>query len=161
MRFVSIFIISFIFWLILTFSLRLESIATGLVVAGLTTIFFGRFFYRSSYKLLELQRYYWLFLFILVFIKECVKGNIDVAGKILHPRMPVRPAIVRVPVRLESSFARTMLACTITMIPGTIAVDLVYNDLYVHWICMDTDNSEGYSAKITGRFEKYIEKIFE
>ena len=54
-----------------------------------------------------------------------------------------------------------MLANSITMTPGTIAVDIVGDDLFVHWIYVSSEDPEEYSRKIAGRFEKYIKKTFE
>jgi multisubunit Na+/H+ antiporter MnhE subunit len=42
MRQLALFIISFIFWLLLTWSAEPGSLIAGLAVAGITTLFFGR-----------------------------------------------------------------------------------------------------------------------
>jgi multicomponent Na+:H+ antiporter subunit E len=96
-----------------------------------------------------------------VFIWECIKANFDVAYRVLHPGMPIRPGIVKVPLKLRSQFARAMLANSITMTPGTITVDIMGDDLYVHWIYISSTDPAEYSRKISGRFENYIAKIFE
>ena len=56
---------------------------------------------------------------------------------------------------------RAILANSITMTPGTISVDIHDNYLFVHWIYVSSKDIHEYSEKITGRFEKYIQKIFE
>ena len=47
------------------------------------------------------------------------------------------------------------------MTPGTITVDIIDNFIFVHWIYISTDDPEKYSEEVSGRFEKYIKKIFE
>ncbi len=88
-------------------------------------------------------------------------ANFDVAYRVLHPKMPIRPGIVRVPLHLKSPFARTMLANSITMTPGTITVDIVGDNMYVHWIYISSEDPVEYTKKVSGRFENYIKKIFE
>jgi len=113
------------------------------------------------YKFLQPQRYFWFLIYIIILIWECIKANFDVAYRVLHPAMPIKPGIVKIKLELQSEFARAMLANSITMTPGTITVDIVGDDLFVHWIYVSSEDPEQYSRKITGRFEKYIKKTFE
>jgi multicomponent Na+:H+ antiporter subunit E len=85
----------------------------------------------------------------------------DVAYRVLHPRMPIRPGIVKVKTSLKSDMAKMLLANSITMTPGTITVDIIDDDLYIHWIYIKSEDPEVYTGMITGAFEKYIKKIVE
>ena len=161
MRRVALFITSFIFWLLLTWSAEPGSVVVGLAVAGLTTLFFGKYYFHRVAKFLQPQRYFWLVIYLFVFIWECIKANFDVAYRVLHPKMPIKPGIVRVKLDLKSPFARAMLANSITMTPGTIAVDIVGDNMYVHWIYITSEDPVQYTKKVSGRFEIYINKIFE
>jgi multicomponent Na+:H+ antiporter subunit E len=96
-----------------------------------------------------------------VFLWACLKANIDVAYRVLHPAMPIRPGIVKVRTGLKSEFARTLLANSITMTPGTISVDIIGNNLYIHWIYVHSEDPEIYTSLILGQFEKYIKRIVE
>ena len=100
-------------------------------------------------------------IFTFVFVWECLKANFDVAYRVLHPRMPIKPGIVRVELGLKSEIAKTILANSITMTPGTISVDLVDNVLYVHWIYVRSFDPVVYQHEVAGRFEKYIARIFD
>ena len=161
MRYLALFILSFLFWLLLTFDLSLVNLAVGAIAALITSALFGKYFYNSIYKFLQPHRYFWLLIYLAILIWECIKANFDVAYRVLHPAMPIKPGIVKVKLELQSEFARAMLANSITMTPGTISVDIVGDDLYVHWIYVSSEDPEQYSRKITGRFEKYIKKTFE
>jgi len=161
MRYLALFILSFLFWLLLTFDVSPVNLVIGAVAALITSLLFSKHFFEKGYKFLQLQRYFWLLVYMVILIWECVKANFDVAYRVLHPAMPIKPGIVRFKLNLKSEFARTMLANSITMTPGTIAVDIVGDDLFVHWIYVSSEDPEEYSQKIAGRFEKYIKKTFE
>jgi multicomponent Na+:H+ antiporter subunit E len=161
MQRLALFIISFIFWLLLTWSAEPGSLLVGLAVGGLTTFFFGRYFFHNAGRLIQPHRYYWFTIYLFIFIWECLKANFDVAYRVLHPKMPIRPGIVKVPLGISSPFARAMLANSITMTPGTITVDIVDDNMYIHWIYIASEDPLEYTKKISGRFEHYIKKIFE
>jgi multicomponent Na+:H+ antiporter subunit E len=161
MRYIAVFILSLIFWLLLTFSFTLPNIAVGSVASLLCSAIFARYYFTGVGKFLQPHRYYWFAVYLLIFIWECVKANFDVAYRVIHPSMPIKPGIVKVKTTLKSDFARTLLANSITMTPGTITVDLIGDDFYIHWIYLRSDDPEVYTGMITGLFEKYIKKFAE
>lgn len=161
MRHVTVFILSLIFWLLLTFRITLPNIIVGSIASIICSAIFTRFFITNVYKLLQPHRYYWFIIYLFVFIWECIKANFDVAYRVLHPAMPIRPGIVKVRTTLKSDLAKTLLANSITMTPGTITIDIIGDYLYIHWIYVRSEDPEIYTAMITGAFEKYIKKIIE
>lgn len=161
MRHLNLFIIALLFWLLVTFSLSLANIFAGVVAALITTIVFGRYFTQKMIKFIQPARYFWFIIYLFVFTWEVLKANFDVAYRVIHPALPIKPGIVKVKLGIRSGIARAMLANSITMTPGTISVDIVDDHIYVHWIYVNTDDPEEYSRKVSGRFEKYIQKIFE
>ncbi len=161
MRQLVLFILCMITWILLTFSLELSNIIVGIIVSLITTILFSRYFFKNTVKFFQPRRYYWLILYLFVFIWECLKANFDVAYRVLHPAMPIKPGIVKVKLNLRSDTAKMMLANSITMTPGTLSVDLKGDILYVHWIYVSSTDPEIYSQKIAGRFEKFIKRIFD
>jgi multicomponent Na+:H+ antiporter subunit E len=161
MRILTLFILTFVFWLLLTFDFSWANLVVGAATALITALLFAKFFFKRVGKFLQPVRYFWFLIYLLIMVWECIKANFDVAYRVLHPAMPIKPGIVKVKLNLKSDFARTMLSNSITMTPGTIAVDIVGDVLYVHWIYVSSDSPEEYSQKIVGRFEKYIKKTFE
>jgi multicomponent Na+:H+ antiporter subunit E len=161
MKQLTLFIFLFGFWLMLTFSLVLSNLLVGAIASLIATLIFGKHFLSGGIRCIEPNRYYWLLIYLVIFIWECIKANFDVAYRVLHPAMPIRPGIVKVKTELKSDFARMMLANSITMTPGTITVDIIGDYFYVHWIFVGSEDPEIYSHKVMGRFEKYIKKIFE
>jgi multicomponent Na+:H+ antiporter subunit E len=161
MRYITLFILSLIFWLLLTFKLTLPNLIVGSVASLVCSVFFARFFITNIYKLLQPKRYFWFIVYLFIFIWECIKANFDVAYRVLHPAMPIKPGIVKVKTTLKSDLAKMLLANSITMTPGTISVDMIDDNLYVHWIYIRSEDPEIYTGMIIGAFEKYIKKIIE
>ncbi len=163
MRYITVFILSLIFWLLLTFRVTIPNLIVGSAASLICSLIFTKYFIsiRGTAKLLQPKRYFWFLVYLFVFIWECIKANIDVAYRVLHPAMPIRPGIVKVKMNLKSDLARTLLANSITMTPGTISVDIIGDYLFVHWIYIRSEDPEVYTGMITGAFEKYIKRIIE
>jgi multicomponent Na+:H+ antiporter subunit E len=161
MRYIAVFILSMVFWLMLTFEFTVPNLIVGIVASLITSMVFTRFFVKNIYKLIQPSRYFWFLVYLMVFIWECIKANIDVAYRVLHPAMPIRPGIVKVKTTLKSDMAKMLLANSITMTPGTISVDIIDDYLYIHWIYIQSEDPEVYTKIITGAFEKYIKRIIE
>lgn len=74
--------------------------------------------------------------YVVVFLWDVVKANLDVAYRVLAPWMPVEPAVIVLPLRVESDLAVTTIANSITLTPGTLTLehDPSNNTLLVHTI---------------------------
>jgi len=161
MKYIAVFILALIFWLLITFRFTFPNLAVGSIAALITSALFAGRYFNNVGKFLQPVRYLWFLVYLFIFIIECIKANFDVAYRVLHPAMPIRPGIVKVKTTLTSGFAKTMLANSITMTPGTITVDIIDDCLYVHWIYVSSEDPDIYTRRITGKFEKYIKKFAE
>ena len=65
-------------------------------------------------------------------IKEIVKANLDVTGRILHRRMPIQPTMTEVYPTQRTELGRVILANSITLTPGTVSVDMQDRCIRVH-----------------------------
>ena len=81
-------------------------------------------------------------IFLIVLFKEMVLANLDVAYRVLHPKMPIRPGIVEVTPGIESDMGKLVLANSITLTPGTLSMDYIDDKLYIHWINVEDDPEE-------------------
>ena len=74
--------------------------------------------------------------YLLVFTKELLAANVDVAYRVLSPSLPIDPDVVAIPLRVESDAAITTIANSITLTPGTLTMDYdeETNTLFVHAI---------------------------
>ncbi len=98
-------------------------------------------------------------LFVIVFLRDMVAANIDVALRILNPNLPIKPAVIVVPLRVKKPFSITTIANSITLTPGTLTLDYIEesNSLLVHTI----DGSDVESIlKTIHIWEEYALNIF-
>jgi len=63
---------------------------------------------------------------------QIVLANLQIAWVIMHPRLPIAPALVRFRTTLVGDVARTTLGNSITLTPGTITVDVEGDEFVVH-----------------------------
>jgi multicomponent Na+:H+ antiporter subunit E len=156
-----LFIVTFMLWLLLNHTLHIQFIITGVLVSILTTCLFGNIFVKNWNKVLEIKRYLWFLWYLIIFIWECLKANFDVAYRVLHPALPIKPGIVKAKVNLRTDIARAILANSITMTPGTLSVDITGEHLFIHCISIRDENPEVASQQIVDRFENILARIFE
>ena len=161
MRYFVLFLFAFVLWLLLTWPADWQHIIVGVIVSILVMVLFGRLAVVGEVKMFDPKRWAWFIVYLVVFIWECIKANLDVAYRVIHPRMPIKPGIVKVKTNLKSDVARTFLANTITMTPGTLSVDVDGDELYIHWIYVRDETVEGATKYIVGRFERFLAKVFE
>ena len=62
--------------------------------------------------------------FALFFVHESVRGGIDVAGRALHRRLPIAPHFIDYPLTLPPGQPRTLMISVVSLLPGTLSVDL-------------------------------------
>ena len=93
---IGLFATLLLFWLLLNGSLAIESVAIGVLVAGLVALMLSaNFSYLSGYRFTPASLAATV-AYIGYFLKELVKANLAMATLVLKPSLPVRPAIVRV-----------------------------------------------------------------
>jgi multicomponent Na+:H+ antiporter subunit E len=165
MRRIVLFVLSYGLWLLLTLPKFQEwpVFVVGGVVALLVAIFFGGEFAHRPLSFLNPRRWFWTIVYIPVFMWHMLVANLDVAFRVLHPSCPVKPGIVKVRTNLKTDVAKTFLANSITLTPGTMTVDIDDDILYVHWIDVGSksDDIEENTKQISAKFEKYLRRIFE
>jgi multicomponent Na+:H+ antiporter subunit E len=86
-------------------------------------------------------------------------ANLDVASRVLSPRLNINPGIVKISTRLKNPVGRLILANSITLTPGTLSVDVIGDQLYIHWIDVEERDVEAATRKIAASFERYLEVI--
>lgn len=70
---------------------------------------------------------YWLWL-----AGEVVKSSIDVARVVINPKMPISPQVVTVRASSDHPLDQAILANSITLTPGTLALDVHRGEITVH-----------------------------
>ncbi len=160
-RYIFSFLVYFVFWVAFTTSLDPAELGAGALIAFIMAYYTAKDFSEIGMGNLTFRKIQYAIRYAFVFLWEMVKANLDVAARVLNPKMPINPGIVEVPTQLKSNVAKLALANSITLTPGTLTVDVVEDKLYIHWINVTTQNPEETFGQISAVFEKYIKEIFE
>jgi multicomponent Na+:H+ antiporter subunit E len=144
-------------WLLLAGSLRQDELIAAGVVAVLVTLVAGpRLSVLNGVRLTPLAPLH-LVLYLLTFFSALIRSNLDMARRVLSPSLPIRPGVVEVETRLQSSLGRMLLANSITLTPGTLSVDIMGNRILVHWIdCPPGTDLAQATRAISESFERHI-----
>ena len=164
---VSTCIVSYAFWILLTWSFSAQELAAGAVVSLAVALFSARFFIheRSFWLFNPLRLLIALFYWLGVFMVELFKANWDMAKRCYGGCKKVNPGIVKVPVDLKSDYAQAALANSITLTPGTITMDIAEEDgqtyYYIHWIDVQKPSGKEAGDAIKGTLEKWLRRVWE
>jgi len=147
-------------WLWLNNTLAPGHVLLGAVLATAIPIFTRRFWPEPvvigrPFKVVE---------YCIVVLYDIIVANVQVAAIILGPLSRVQPAFIRVPLDLQTNFAVTVLASTVTLTPGTVSVEIEADGrggriLVVHALrCLDP---AAMVAEIKSRYERRLKEILE
>jgi multicomponent Na+:H+ antiporter subunit E len=75
--------------------------------------------------------------FALYFFRFSITGGIDVLRRTYHPRLPLKPGMVDYPLKLSTPSARQLFVCTVSLLPGTLSVQLKERELKIHVLDID------------------------
>jgi len=148
-----------IFWVLLTSLDYQELLAGAVIVVLLTLVFFRQSNIFGEFQL-SLKSLAYCIAYLFVFLVALIRSNLDVALRVLSPKLPINPGIVKVKTSLNSKTGRLILANSITLTPGTLTVETKGEHYYIHWIDVSTADVEKASHEIVTKFEKYLEVMF-
>jgi len=159
------FLVTFILWLLLTWptswSEQWPEIAVGAALALIVSLALAKIYPENPLRIFNPKRWFFFLIYVPYFFYWCMLANLDVAYRVLHPDVPIRPGIVKVKTNLKSEMAKTFLANSITLTPGTLSIDIDGQDFYVHWINVKGTDEAEHTRLIVGRFEWLLREIFE
>ncbi len=146
-------------WLLLTGTLNKDELLVGGIGLALIAILFYK--YSDLYGALKITPKIILYypLYLIVFLFELLKANIDVALRVISPSLPINPGIVAVKTSLKDPLSKLILANSITLTPGTLTVDVKGDTLFIHWIDVKGKDVESATKAISGKFEKILKEI--
>jgi multicomponent Na+:H+ antiporter subunit E len=141
-KYVLLSFLLFLFWIILTSSHSLPSLAAGAVMSVLVAVFSGDIaFSAKEMPLYHMSRLRIFFLYVFFLIVEIFKANIAVARIVLQPSMPISPCIIRIPMMLKNDFAKVLYANSVTLTPGTLTVDVKEDSFVIHALTVECAES--------------------
>ena len=144
-------------WLFLVNALSPGSVIFALLVGLVLPPLLGRWIPDGP----AVRRPVGLAVYLGIVLWDILRANVVVAGLILfHRDADLRPALVSVPVQLESDVAISLLMGSITMTPGTVSCRLSADRrrLLVH--CLHAPDPEAVVAEIGERYHDRLKEIF-
>ena len=163
MKKIILFIISLLTWACLDWPLNQLDFAIGVLASIVVVYVVGDFCLGHPEVWGQPKRYFYYFsLYLPAVVWEMTRANIDAAGRILHPALPLRPGIVKVKTTLKNDLALTALANSISYMPGLLVVDIDKHNgfLYVHWNDVKATDIQTTTKIIVEPFEKILSKVF-
>jgi len=147
-------------WLALTTTFQWQELSVGIFISLVLALFLNKNYLKLGLPPISIKRIIFFILYISVLFIEIVKANLDVAYRIIHPKMPIKPGIVIIKTKLKQDIAKMILANSITLTPGTFTLDIKGDELLIHWIYVRSEKMDE-STKIIGqKFEKYLKVVF-
>lgn len=161
-HYLAVFLLLLALWILLTASLQPAELALGTLVSLVVTIVSRpRLQLFSGVRLTPLAPVY-LFRYLGYLLVALIRSNLDMARRVLSPRLPLDPAVVEVHTDLRSAIGRLALANSITLTPGTLSVDVHDDRILVHWIdCPADDDLESATRQIAAGFERHLKGFLQ
>ena len=100
------------------------------------------------YLNLRLPRY------LLWLLWEIIKSNLDVASRILNPKLPVSPTLIQLQPSQRGELGQVIYANSITLTPGTVTTYLSEGRLEVHAL-----SEEGATALRQGEMDRRVSAV--
>jgi len=148
-------------WLALTTTFQWQELSVGIFISLVLALFLNKNYLKLGLPPLSIKRIIFFILYIFVLFIEIIKANFDVAYRVIHPKMPIKPGIIIIKTELKQDIAKMILANSITLTPGTFTLDIKGDELLIHWIYVRSEKMDE-STKIIGqKFEKYLKVVFE
>jgi multicomponent K+:H+ antiporter subunit E len=144
-------------WLLLVNAVSPGQLFLGTVLAILVPLFTNAFWSDRPHAVRSLP----LLRYGAVLLLDILVANIQVAKLILGPARRLRPAFIHYPLELQSEFAITLLASTISLTPGTVTADVDPDGrgLLIH--ALDVEDEAALVQQIRERYEMPLKEIFE
>jgi len=147
-------------WLLLNVSLAPEVLLIGVGVSLIVSLAFCSKCDILSEINFSPKALIATFTFVFVFIGELIKANISITKRVISPKLPINPGIVKVKTKLKSKVGRMVLANAITLTPGTFTLELDGEYLFIHWVDVKSKDVDGATKEIVSTFEKYLEVMY-
>ena len=94
---------------------------------------------------------YWVWL-----AKEVIKSSLDVARIVIDPKLPISPQVVTIKASCTHPVDQAILANSITLTPGTLALDVHNGEIKVH-----TLTQAGADDLLSGEMDRRVAALRE
>lgn len=151
-----LFLVLFCFWILLSGNFKPLYIFLGIVCCAGVSLFSHNIFFAASSPFSLIKKFFKLLLYLPYLLHQIVLSNIDVAYRVLHPKMPISPEMITLKTKLKSNISKVIYANSITLTPGTVTVDIEDDKFIVH--ALDKKHADDL---LKGEMEDKVNKIEE
>lgn len=152
----SLFGVSYAFYLLLAGSLATFELVTGAITAGIVSVaLWGISLTTPLQPVRTTKRFGRFVLYVPYLLWEIAKANVTIAYVVLHPDLPIDPEMVEFDAAVWSALPVTTLANSITLTPGTLTVDVSRRHFTVHTLTGDSRDD-----LFSGALERAVRFVF-
>ncbi|MFW6288439.1 MAG: Na+/H+ antiporter subunit E [Spirochaetota bacterium] len=164
-------------WLVLAGNVALETVAVGVLAAGVSTLVFKDLItadrwlgHRERLRNedvprrplgVRLRRLLWILAFGPVYLWKVLLSGTGMAFLALKPSIDFWPGIVRVEGKLNTVSGTALFANLLTLTPGTLTID--YDEdadaLYIHWIDVTGYGEADFDRRVTSGLRVWMKRI--
>ena len=160
MKYLTTFIASLLIYLLLA-GFTVDEVILGSILSAVLTFVLVKYVNFNIDILFPVKLLKFVFIYLPIFIWKLILANLDVARRVLSPKIPLNPGIVKVKTDLKGDIGKLVLANSITLTPGTLSIDVEDDYVIVHTIDVKGKDEEENTKIIAGSFEKVLGGIFE
>lgn len=141
-------------WMMLWREISWLTLVSGIVMSILTM----RLFYLPPVELAGRFNVWWAFRYLGFFFWHITLASFQVAWFAVRPGPPPRTAIIAVRLRTSSDFILTMVGLTVSLIPGSLVVEIdrFASTLYLHVLNTPTQREIRRMRQQTRHIEKLL-----
>jgi len=156
---IVLFVGAYLLWCLLNWPPDRQHFLAGPLVAAFAAYFLAGLTVNRPGVLKHSKRYVYFAVYVLLFAREMVRSGVEVAYRVLHPQMPLKAGIVKIPITLKSNMGITFLAHSITLATPALTIDIDADAgvLTVHGFDVE---GKGWEPRVR-RFERILSEVFD
>ena len=140
-------------WLLWSGLFEPQLLVLGLVSCVVTFLLVQRMGYLED-RIFALRYSFHLLGYLAWLIREVIRSSLDVSRIVLDPRLPISPRVLEIKATSEHPVDQVILANSITLTPGTLALDLHEGVIRVH-----TLTEAGARELVSGEMDRRVARI--
>ena len=154
-RFLALFILLFSFWLLLSTFLDWFHLFFGLLSTALVTLFTYDMVFVNEDRGNNIKKLFRFAFYLPWILYQIILANVDVAKRVLDPKLPIDPGMITFESFLKTDLSRTTLANSITLTPGTVTIDIDDDTFLIHAIAKEPADD-----LLEGTMERKVAHVF-
>jgi len=160
LRFAATFAAAYLTYLLLVLPAGSQELILGVLAALVSTVILMKYlpFDTRLFNPLRIAR---AAVYTPYFFWKMIVANVEIALVVISPILKINPSIVKAKTDLKTDEGRLMLTSSITLTPGTLSVDIIDDNVYVHRVRTDKFSPEETKEEVLLPFEKFIKGVTE